>query len=376
MKISGRIYCPPKADRHGARRRLFVNDSDNDKPPARCQRFDSPPPEYCPSPPPYRTPTPPLPEYESPIKGEEPAIEVQPHVFLVPPETENQADREREVNEQLLLERENRPVGQVQWEGEDGPQVAEHGVLRHYRFPQPIIQRLDDLLHTAEHQPLNDLEITAINNLLAAAHTFTHAELIYLIDRLQTAIQLRLHNAHLFVQQPAPVSPPHQPAPLNLLPLSPGQASPPQIPNAQIPPPLPNPFQTILFRRSIIVPGPVARGDAPIHINHPIENINLPNLAPPNPRFHQLVEQYGLSRQQLTIDLTLRRMFLLNGHLPPEDIEYVLENVPHAYDSNSPYLRALTALARGTYSIQQTIALHFCFSRLSQRALRNLINRH
>ena len=89
-----------------------------------------------------------------------------------------------------------------------------------------------------------------------------------------------------------------------------------------------------------------------------------------------MVEQHGLLRQQLTIDLTLRRMFLLNGHLPLEDIEYVLENVPHAYDSNSPYLRALTSLARGTYSIQQTIALLFCFTRLSQRDLRNLINRH
>ena len=87
------LLSPPKADRHGARRRLFVNDSDNDEPPARCKRFDSPPPEYCASPPPYRTPKPPLPEYESPIKGEELAIEVQPHFLLVKPETENQADR-------------------------------------------------------------------------------------------------------------------------------------------------------------------------------------------------------------------------------------------------------------------------------------------
>ena len=65
------------------------------------------------------------------------------------------------------------------------------------------------------------------------------------------------------------------------LPLSPGQASPPQIPNAQISPPLPNPFQTILFRPSIIVPGPVARGDAPIRINRPINNIELPAFGPP-----------------------------------------------------------------------------------------------
>ena len=133
------------------------------------------------------------------------------------------------------------------------------------------------------------------------------------------------------------------------LPLSPGQASPPQIPNAHIPPPLPNPFQTISLRPSIIVPGPVARGDDPIHINHHIEYINLPGLALPNPCFHQLIEQDGMSRQQLTIDLTLRSMLLLNGHLPSQDIQYVLKNLPHAYDSYSPYFLALTALARGTY---------------------------
>ena len=213
---------PPNGGRHGARRRLFVNDSYNDEPPARCKRFDSPPPEYCPSPQPYRTPTPPLPEYESPIKAEEPAIKLLPHLLLVPPETENQADREREVNEQLRLERENRPVGQIQWEGEDGRQVAEHCVLRHYNFPQPNIQRLDDLLHTAEHQPLNDLKITAINNLVAAAHTFTHEGLIRLIESLRTTIQQRLNNVHPPGQQPAPVSPPHQPEPLSRLPLSPG----------------------------------------------------------------------------------------------------------------------------------------------------------
>ena len=126
--------------------------------------------------------------------------------MLIPPETESQAERERAVNEQLRLERENRPVGQVEWEGEDGPKVAEHGVLRHYTFPQPIIQGLDDLLHTAENQLLNDLKITAINNLVAAAHTFTHEELIRLIDRLRTTIQQRLNNVHPPVQQPAPVS--------------------------------------------------------------------------------------------------------------------------------------------------------------------------
>ena len=125
-------------------------------------------------------------------------------------------------------------MGQVEWEGEDGPQVAEHGVLRHYNFRQPIIQRLDDLLHTAEHQPLNDLEITAINNLVAAAHTFTHERLIRQIDCLRTTIQQRLNNVHPPGQQPAPVSTPHQPAMLSRLPLSLDQASPPLISNDQI----------------------------------------------------------------------------------------------------------------------------------------------
>ena len=209
-------------------------------------------------------------------------------MLLIPPETESQAERERAVNEQLRLERENRPVGQVQWEGEDGPQVAEHGVLRHYKFPQQIIQRLDDLLYTAEHQPLNDLEIIAINNLVAAAHIFTHEELIRLIDRLRTTIQLRLNNAHPPMQQPAPVSLSHQPAPLNPLPLSPGQASPPLIPNAQIPPHMLDLLadQPILFQRSIIVEGPVARGDAPIRINHPIRNIDLPAFGHPYDHAH------------------------------------------------------------------------------------------
>ena len=100
---------------------------------------------------------------------------MQFHFLLFSSETENQANRERELNEQLRLERENWPVRQVQWESKDKFQVAEHSVLRHYKVPQPINQRLDYLFLTAEHQPLNNLEITSINNLLAAAHTFTHA---------------------------------------------------------------------------------------------------------------------------------------------------------------------------------------------------------
>ena len=84
------LLFPPNGERLGARRRLFVNESDDDEMNTSCQQFASLPPEYCPSPPPYRSPTPPVPEYESPIKGEEPVIGLQPHLLLVPPETEKQ----------------------------------------------------------------------------------------------------------------------------------------------------------------------------------------------------------------------------------------------------------------------------------------------
>ena len=58
-----------------------------------------------------------------------------------------------------------------------------------------------------------------------------------------------------------------------------------------------------------------------------------------------MVEQHGLSHHQLTLDFALRCMFLRNGDLFPNQILCVFENVPHAYESNFPYLRALTVLA-------------------------------
>ena len=179
------------------------------------------------------------------------------------------------------------------------------------------------------------------------------------------------------MQQPAPVSPPHQPAPLSSLQLSPDQASPPRIPNAEIPPPLPAQRQNnpIIFEHPIIVQGPVARGDAPIRINRPLRNINLPLFRLPNDHFYQLVEQHGLSHHQLTLDLALRCMFLRNGDLFPNQILCVFENVPHAYESNSPYLRALAILALDSYTNEQVVAILYCVSHLTRRALINFIDR-
>ena len=102
---------------------------------------------------------------------------------------------------------------------------------------------------------------------------------------------------------------------------------------------------------------------------------NCPLFGFPNDYFYQFVEQHGWSHHQLTLDLALRCMFLKNGDLFPNQILCVVENVPHGYESNSPYLRALTVFAVDSYTNEQVVAILFCVSRLTRRALINVIDR-
>ena len=53
----------------------------------------------------------------------------------------------------------------------------------------------------------------------------------------------------------------------------------------------------------------------------------------------------------------------------------VFENVQNAYESNSPHLRALAVLALDSYTNEQVVAILYCVSRLTRRALINFIDR-
>ena len=67
-------------------------------------------------------------------------------------------------------------------------------------------------------------------------------------------------------------------------------------------------------------------------------------------------------------------MFLLNGDSPPEDIKYLLNNIPPAYELKLFYLRALAFFSLNYYINEQVIALFFCICRLFRRAVKKLFD--
>ena len=75
----------------------------------------------------------------------------------------------------------------------------------------------------------------------------------------------------------------------------------------------------------------------------------------------------------MTRELKLRRRFLMQGHLPQDEEQFVISRIPPAYQSQSDYLRTLDGLALMCYDPEQEFALLFCFSKLRRHALNNLI---
>ena len=185
---------------------------------------------------------------------------------------------------------------------------------------------------------------------------------------------------------PPPVSPVHQTPPPVIIDLSPrqptplspipNQLSPPNVPNAQVPPP--HPFahlnnrrnQTIFFRQRTIVPGPTNRGDRAVHINYPTHTIDLPPFNQPDNQFRQWLRDHRIPDDaeflwQVRFDLELRRGFLRRGNTNGRWVRIVVGNTPPSFANNPPHLLALARLALNSYTEEQVHALLFCVTRLT-----------
>ena len=62
-------------------------------------------------------------------------------------------------------------------------------------------------------------------------------------------------------------------------------------------------------------------------------------------------------------DLELRRRFLEDGTLADDEMQFVLEYVPHAYNTNTFHFLALARLARNSYNEEEVSWILFCISR-------------
>ena len=299
-------YLPPykqlPTDRNtkpNARRRLFSKDSDDDdddEPPARCARYDASSPDFFVppySPPRYRTPTPPprarsatppVPAYESPSPVEIVWKLVPNHCLLVPPETANEVERVQQVMDQLVDEhkRADRRTESIQWNGDDGPQVARNNLLAYLNIPQRTLQHFDELLTALDKGKLLTEEINVLDHLFRFATVgqrevlhqrvtqlilmvhrrinmlpeldnqpllpFTRVDLEVTRDLPREQVLIRPPATPIVHQSPPPsplppspnqLIPPtaivHQSPPPSPLPPSPGQLSPPIVPSAQVP---------------------------------------------------------------------------------------------------------------------------------------------
>ena len=151
----------------------------------------------------------------------------------------------------------------------------------------------------------------------------------------------------------------------------------PLIPPAQLPPP---PFCPIEFNNPEVQKGPVAKGDASVSINRPINNPTLPPHQHPGQQFYQWLRAHRITADTCQVqlvmrDLEIRRRFLMQGHLPQDEQQFVISHIPPAYQGTSDYLRALAGLALILYDREQAFALLFCFSKLRRQALNNFLNR-
>ena len=151
----------------------------------------------------------------------------------------------------------------------------------------------------------------------------------------------------------------------------------PVCPSAQIPPPPPVP---ILFGDAVIAPGRVKNGDKNVSIYQPNQEVNLPMVQEPGLNFHRWLHTHGINDDlvqlpAVTQDLELRRRFLVNGDLTQAEKQFIVDRVPPAYLTTSTYLRALAGLALSQYDPEQAFALLFCFSRISNKSLRNFFQR-
>ena len=142
--------------------------------------------------------------------------------------------------------------------------------------------------------------------------------------------------------------------------------------------PLPQPGP-IDFGNPEVLKGFVAKDDTSVTINRPINNANVPPFQHPGQQFDQWLRAHRItddSRQVILVtrDLERRRRFLMQGHLPQDEEQFVISNITPAYQSQSDYLRALAGRALMCYDPQQTFTLLCSFSKLRRHAVKNFID--
>ena len=99
--------------------------------------------------------------------------------------------------------------------------------------------------------------------------------------------------------------------------------------------PLPQPGP-IEFGNAEVLKGNVANGDTSMTINRPINNAYLPPFHYSGQQFYQWLRAHRITdgpRQVIlgTRDLELRRRFLMQGHLPQDEVQIVISHIPPAY---------------------------------------------
>ena len=144
--------------------------------------------------------------------------------------------------------------------------------------------------------------------------------------------------------------------------------------SAQLPPPPPAPIN---FGDAVVVTGKVKKGDTSVCIHRPSEEVTLPIIQNPGPDFSRWLHNHGINTDyskmtSFTRDLELRRRFLMQGDLSPEEQQFIVDRVPPVYENSPNYLRALAGYALSQFDSEQAFALLYCFSRLTNKALRKL----
>ena len=74
-------------------------------------------------------------------------------------------------------------------------------------------------------------------------------------------------------------------------------------------------------------------------------------------------------------DLELRRLFLMQGHLPQDEKQFMISHIPPAYQIQYDYLPALAGLALMCYDREQAFDCRLCFSKLRRHALNKFFTR-
>ena len=134
-----------------------------------------------------------------------------------------------------------------------------------------------------------------------------------------------------------------------------------------------------MFGRRQLLGGPAPNGDCNVTISYPTPTIELPPLQIDD-RFEQWLREHNLIYQipridQLRRDVDYRRRFLMEGHLTPEEQDFVVAQIPPVYLSRSHYLFALAGLALLYFDRNQSIALLFCISKMRKDAVDKLLDR-